>query len=178
MPCKKLLGVPPLVVAIAMLSACRSSTTPSTPTFDGNWAGTYLVGQCAVSGWQSCSGVGENNPLNLMLTQTGSTVSGTVEFPTFSMPVTGTVVNGTLSLTGHVLKSSDRLASETADLIQWGSTLDQDGLIQGTFRYKVNTTWGPGAPPYYPAFETWTSTYDAQIVRTCRTSDSTLAHCR
>jgi hypothetical protein len=170
--------IQPLAVAIAMSSACRNSTTPSTPTFDGNWAGTYVVGQCTVSGWPSCSGVGENNPLNLVLTQTGSTVSGTVEFPNFSIPVTGTVVKGTLSLTGHVLKSSDRLSSETADLMQWESTLDQSGLIQGTFRYKINTTWGPGAPPYYPAFETWTSTYDAQIVRTCRTSDSTLAHCR
>ena len=178
LPRKKLFGIQPLVVAMAISSACRSSTTPSTATFDGTWAGTYVIEQCAVSGWPSCSGVGENNSLNLLLTQTGSTVSGTVEFPDFSIPVTGTVVNGTLSLTGHVLKTSDRLASETADLIQWGSTLDQDGLIQGTFRYKLNTTWGPGAPPYYPAFETWTSTYDAQIVRTCRTSDSTLAHCR
>jgi hypothetical protein len=178
LPRKKLFAIQTLVVAIAISSACRSSTTPSTPTFDGSWAGTYVIGQCAVSGWSSCSGVGENNPLNLVLTQTGSTLSGTIEFPNFSMPVTGTVVSGTLNLTGHVLKSSDRLSTETADLMQWGSTLDQDGLIQGTFRYKINTTWGPGAPPFYPAFETWTSTYDAQIVRTCRTSDSALAHCR
>jgi hypothetical protein len=118
-------------------------------TFDGRWAGTYLIAQCAaVSGPGICSGVGEKAPMDLTLTQTGSGVSGTAHLPGLlagpSIPVSGTVVNGTLTLTGHVLASSDRFATETVDVIEWGSTLDPDGRIQGTFRYKTDTTWGLG----------------------------------
>jgi hypothetical protein len=86
--------------------------------------------------------------MDLTLTQTGSGVSGTAHLPGLlagpSIPVSGTVVNGTLTLTGHVLASSDRFATETVDVIEWGSTLDPDGRIQGTFRYKTDTTWGLG----------------------------------
>ncbi len=114
----------------------------------------------------------------LVLTQTGSGLSGTVRLADVSIPVTGAAVTGTLSLTGHAVGSSTKADVQTFDLLQWASTLDATGAQRGTLTYRVSTTWGIAVPPPYPPFETWNRTFEGHITASCRTTDSTVTTCR
>src|SRR5437899_485321 len=177
---KRLLTVRRLiVVSFISASGCGNPATPSTPPpFDGNWAGTYRIGQCVVTGWDSCDGAGTSKSLKLALTQTGSNVSGTANLTGTPIPVTGTVVNGTLALSGHVLASSTKASDVTMDLMQWASALTNDGRMQGTMRFMISTTWRIASSPFYPVGETWTETDEAEVVTACRTADVPAMPCR
>src|SRR4051812_32432972 len=98
-----------LAVLLMLSAACGAPTTPSAASFEGHWTGSYIVRDCTPVGWPSCDSVGEPigsiHPFDLSLTQDGSSVSGTLrvsDSTALTMPVTGVIVAGTLTLQGAV----------------------------------------------------------------------------
>ena len=131
------------------LGACGGgSSSPTTPTtqptpvpavnFAGSWSGTYTITACgqtgtfAVGGFCDSFSIGSVWPLRLTLTQSGSSVNGTLSQGSIVTTVTGTVDSaGRLTLNGTGTTSGFSL-----QIVGWGSSLS-GSLMVGTW----GTVW-------------------------------------
>ncbi len=81
-----------------------TSATPPTPSFAGTWAGAGQVQQCT-GNTTVCAGAGNSTaPIEFVLTQTGTAVTGsfTVNGAEPRVPITGSVASdGSLNLSGR-----------------------------------------------------------------------------
>lgn len=156
------------VAACLLTIACGGPTEPS-GSLGGRWVGTYRIQSCAVTGYPECRfDPGEPVDLELQLTQSGSDVSGSFDSSNGThVPVTGTLQAGVLVLEGSAPQMPvTRLSSDVVTISRW-TTASRDGrTLQGTFHMRLATRWGPGAAPYYPVNETWTSDRDATVTLT------------
>lgn len=106
--------------------------------FSGTWQGKFAVRQCNWVGWLWCYPFEEieTHTFTLRLSQTGNEVSGTLTILPMEIPVTGTVTNGLLELTGQ----SSRVISggtEEARLTAWSSRRDLAGSMSGSFAFVL-----------------------------------------
>src|SRR4026209_516850 len=114
-----------IVVSLMALAACGGSGSPTGPSntvdFQGIWQGTWQRTSCTETGGAqgvACNQTPTSGALRLTLTQTGTTVQGTVEVASFLLPATGSVNNnGAMSLTGQA-----HLQSATETLSNWSTT--------------------------------------------------------
>jgi hypothetical protein len=155
------------VVALAA-SACDSLTAPTPGHFTGHWTGTFIVRQCVPVGFTACEGteaVGSVHAMDLMLIQTGATVSGTLqvtEAPIYSMTVTGTVAGNVLAISGEVSDTfSNRVSFYRLRTTRWTTSVDDNGAMHGTFGLRHAWTWGIAS--MRPIGETWTLEQDAEL---------------
>ena len=162
-------------VLAATLAACGRPAEPTRPPFTGRWLGTYVVRQCTPIGWSSCDSVmqqvGSIHALDLTLTQTGLSTSGTLnvtESPTLMMLVTGAVTQNTLTITGTVTEPTlNRVSTDVVRIMEWASTVDPAGRMQGTFRFRRETLWGPGNMQH-PVGDIWTLDANAELLNVPR----------
>lgn len=163
-----------VLLSVVMVSCGGGPTTASAPPFTGHWRGSYVVRQCVPVGWPSCEVVPEQvnqvYPLDLVLTQSGSTVSGTlqvVESPVMTVPVTGTASVNALTIGGNVTNPVfNRVSTDTIRIRRWATTRDNLDNLQGTFSFHWEVLWGPASNPQRSGI--WTLDYDAELVKVVR----------
>lgn len=124
----------------------------STGPFAGNWSGTYIVERCDGSGSLQdlfCSSpvpgraggifpIGTALPITLTLTQSGSTVAGTLSLGQVTGAVTGTITNNVLTLQG-----TTTFGTSTSAILLWNSTVSGN-TMSGTSTYNVSIAGVPG----------------------------------
>jgi hypothetical protein len=121
----------PVVLTLLLSSACGGDGGPVSPGsgtgFQGQWDGTWQRTSCT----GSCGLVPASAGLRVTLSQSGSEVQGTLEFAVFLVPVTGTVNNGTLSLSGqaHQQQATGRITS-------WSTTRSGNSM-NGSFTFSI-----------------------------------------
>jgi hypothetical protein len=113
----------------------------------GNWSGRYVVERCDGTGSVQdlfCSAnrglypVGTSLPIDLALTQNGSSVSGTAHFGQVSGPVSGAVSSGgTLTLQGTAAS-----AGLTITITNWNTPINGNSITGG-----IGFNVGSGALP-------------------------------
>ena len=164
-----------MVLLSALMASCGGGpATASSPLFTGHWRGSYLVRQCLPAGWPSCEvapeQVNQVYPLDLVLTQSGSTVSGTlqvVESPVMTVPVTGTASVNALTIDGNVTNSVfNRVSTDAIRITRWATTRDNFDRLQGTFSFHWEVLWGPASNPHRS--DVWTLDYDAELLNVVR----------
>jgi Abnormal spindle-like microcephaly-assoc'd, ASPM-SPD-2-Hydin len=127
--------------------AISGTALPNTP-FAGNWSGTYIVERCDGTGSLQdllCSAnrgafpPGTSLPLTIELSQSGSSVAGTLALGQVRGVVTGVVGSaGALTLQGTL--TSGML---TAQITSW-TTRVQGTAMEGTFAYNATVSGVPG----------------------------------
>ena len=126
-----------IALVLAFIGACKgkSPTGASGANYAGTWNGTYHIDTCTatflIDSWCP-SALGSTAPLQLSLTQSGSSVTGTIAFQNVTGSVSGTVgANGVLSLSG---------TASTADghftLTAWSTTVSGTSM-SGTFTFQT-----------------------------------------
>src|ERR1044072_3513763 len=143
------------LLCFATSASSDGPTTASQPTFTGHWVGSYVVRQCLPVGWPSCDvapeHVNQTYPFDLVVTQSGSTVSGTahiIESPVMDVPVTGSTSSDAMTLTGAVTNPvRNKLSSDSIRITKWATTRDSYGNLQGTFSFHWQVVWGPASIP-------------------------------
>ncbi len=117
-------------------------------SFTGTWRGGHTVTQCNGTGSAQdliCGAargaykVGTNFIFDLTLTQTGNTVAGTANLAGPSGPVTGTVTNGVLTLTGTLRDNQGFTSVITA----WSTTISGSSM-SGSLGYSLTFSGVPG----------------------------------
>ncbi len=122
------------------------------PPFAGSWSGTYIVESCVGTGSIHdllCSApagsrpggiypVGTSLPITLILTQSGSAVSGTFALGGVRGVGTGVVANGLLTLEGTA-----RDGTLTAVITHW-STRAIGNVMDGFANYNISVSGVPG----------------------------------
>ena len=117
-------------------------------SFTGTWRGAHTVTQCNGTGSAQdliCGAargaykVGTNFIFDLTLTQTGNTVAGTANLAGPSGPVTGTVTNGVLTLTGTLRDNQGFTSVITA----WSTTISGSSM-SGSLGYSLTFSGVPG----------------------------------
>lgn len=117
-------------------------------TFTGNWTGGHVITQCNGTGSAQdliCSAargafkVGSNMRFAFDLTQSGNAVSGTGDLGGTVGPVTGTVSNGVLTLSGTLRDTQGFTAVITAF-----STTFSGNTMSGTVSYTLTFSGLPG----------------------------------
>ncbi len=110
-----------------------TAPTPATPSFAGTWAGMGRLQQCTGTPVPCPPGsVGSQAPMELTLTQTGTTVSGTwtINGAEPRVPVTGSIAaDGSLNLSG---RSSPEATVDASRLTVAGTAMA--GTITYTFQ--------------------------------------------
>lgn len=123
------------------------SGTAVGPTFQGTWAGRYIVERCDGTGsvqdyFCSSRGAyppGTDLPISMTLTQTGSAVSGVLSLG----QVTG-VVNGTVTAGGTmVLQGTVTSGQSSGQLTSWATTVNGSSMT-GNFTYNASVSGIPG----------------------------------
>ena len=164
-----------LVLPSFTMFACGDSPTrASQQTFTGHWVGSYVVRQCVPVGWPSCDvapeRVNQAYPLDLVVTQSGATLWGTVHIidsPVMDVPVTGSASSDTMTLKGNVTNPVlNKLSSDSIRITRWATTRDSRDNLQGTFSFHWEVLWGGASPP--PRQGIWTLDYDAELVNVVR----------
>ena len=130
------------IVAVYILCVgCGSSSpvspTPVTPNLSGLWNGTYAVLSCNETGTAAgfCDGVGRGG--SHVFTAT-SGASGTLGIGIYSIPVTGNLDRGVLTLTGQgFILQNIQLSLNTWRATVAGSTMN------GTMTYTAISTVPP-----------------------------------
>lgn len=138
--------LPPVVVA-------PPPVTPSTPAppatpYSGRWSGTYIIDRCDGTGSvqdllcgarRGAFPTGTSLPIALDLTQSGSTVSGTISLGQITGVVTGSVrSSGLLTLSGIA-----RSGTATATLTYW-DTRALGSAMDGFFHFNATYLDIPG----------------------------------
>lgn len=118
------------------------------PTFQGNWAGRYIVERCDGTGSVQdyfCSAnrgaypVGTDLPITLSLTQNASAVTGSLSLGSVTGSVNGSVnANGTLILSGTATSGTS-----AAQLTSWATTVS-GSTMSGNFTYNASLGGIPG----------------------------------
>jgi hypothetical protein len=158
-----------LAVVAMTASACGDSLSGPTPGhYTGHWTGTFIVRQCVPVGFTACEGteaVGSVHAIDLMLIQTGATVSGTLqvtEAPINAMNVGGTISGNVLTISGEVSDTfNNRVSFYRLRTTRWTTSVDDDGAMHGAFGLRHAWTWGIAS--MRPIGETWTLEQDAEI---------------
>ena len=166
----------PLIVLLCLAAyACSDSpTTASQTMFTGHWIGSYVVRQCVPVGWPSCDvapeRLNQTYPFDLVVTQSGSTVSGTahiVDSPVMDVPVTGSASSDSMMLSGNITNPVlNKLSTDSIRITRWATTRDSRGNLQGTFSFHWQVLWGPASVP--PQQGTWSLDYDVELVNVVR----------
>jgi len=126
-----------ILAALIALTACGGSPTAPSNTVDltGVWQGTWQRTSCTETGGAqgvACNQTPTSGALRLTLTQTGTSVQGTVEVASFLIPSAGSVNNsGALSLTG-----SAHIQSATETLSNWSTTRSGTSM-SGSFTLTI-----------------------------------------
>jgi hypothetical protein len=123
------------------------SGNATAPSFAGAWSGRYIVERCDGTGsvqdyFCSSRGAfppGTDLPVSLSLTQSGSSVSGSISIGQVSGPVTGTV-NGSGTL---LLQGTARNGTLALTLSGWSTTVS-GASMSGTFVYNASIGGIPG----------------------------------
>lgn len=118
---------------VDVISAQKGVLSPAF-SFDGSWRGDYVVISCSTnSGWQCESkDSGESVTTELVFDQAGSTVTGSIRLNSYTVPLTGAITDGKLSLAGEL----DTVISgghTVYRVVNWTATRDAVGRMQGTF---------------------------------------------
>jgi hypothetical protein len=125
-----------------------AGSSVDTGSFAGSWQGQFIVRSCTPTGWIACypKANGSQSSFNLTLVQNGSTVSGTIEPPTFpnGVPVMGTVASNTMILTGS---ASTHVSGGTSSVRVTGfsATRDELGRMSGSFAYVDDVLFDTGS---------------------------------
>lgn len=131
-----------LALAIGV-SACSSNSqsnglmtsTSILPNFQGQWSGVWTRQSCSEQGaafGTFCSALAGSNPLRLTLTQSGSSVQGTLELGQLLSAVSGPISSsGALSLSG-----SGNSVLGTVNVTNWQTSIVSNTL-QGSFNFSV-----------------------------------------
>jgi len=147
----------PVVTAPPVITAAPPVTTPpvtpSTPAppatpYSGRWSGNYLIDRCDGTGSvqdllcgtrRGLYPPGTSLPITLDLTQSGSTVSGTIALGQLTGVVTGAVRStGLLTLSGAA-----RSGTGTATLTFW-DTRAVGSVMDGFFNFNATYVDVPG----------------------------------
>jgi hypothetical protein len=127
------------------------------------------------TGWPSCDGllgqVATTHSFDMTLSQDGTTASGQLnvtESPILTMLVTGTISQQILTIAGTAIDPTlNRLSTDAVRITAWSTTVDGSGQMQGTFRFRDETLWGP-ANMGHPVGATWTQDVSAELVNVRR----------
>lgn len=125
-----------------------SGTAIASSSFSGTWSGSYVVERCDGTGSVQdilCSAnrgaypVGTVLPISMSLSQTGSSVTGTVSFGSVTGVVTGSVDGGG----GLTLRGTATSGSLSLVITSW-STRIQGTSMQGNVSYNATAVGVPG----------------------------------
>lgn len=123
------------------------SGNATAPAFAGSWSGRYVVERCDGTGsvqdyFCSARGFyppGTDLPMSLSLTQSGTSVSGTLSLGS----VTG-VVNGTVTGSGTLVLQGTVRSGQTSGTLSGWSTTASGASMSGAFSYDAAFTGIPG----------------------------------
>ena len=126
------------LVLVLCFSGCGGSGSPNTPTpvtpvvnFVGTWSGQYTISACGhVGDWPPCHDFFEGSvaPMTLTLSQTGSSVSGTLTQGNLITSVTGSVSNDNhLVLSGSTTTAAGGLPATYA-IMGWDTQLNGNNM--------------------------------------------------
>jgi hypothetical protein len=142
-----------LAVALACMAAlgCDNNSGPSSvetaAQVQGTWTGEYTVSACndqAAPGF--CGGfvpVGTVLPVQLVLTQSGQQLSGTINLGAFLVPVSGTINGSRIVLAGSGTVPIESL-STTVTLSNWNTSVSGSNMT-GTWRTTFAIAGIPGS---------------------------------
>jgi hypothetical protein len=126
------------VILTLLCFACGGDGGPVSPgsetSFQGQWDGTWQRTSCTETGGAqgiACSQTPTSGGLRVTLSQSGTEVQGTLEFAIFIVPVTGTVNQGTLSLSGQAHSQT-----ATGRITAW-STTRSGNTMSGSFTFSI-----------------------------------------
>lgn len=135
--------IAPLVLSLALAGCGGSPTAPSAPNFQGAWSGIWLLQSCTETGVASgnfCKGLAGSGPLSVSLTQSGSSVQGSLNLGSLQTPVSGPIgASGILTLTGQATTSLGTLTLQS-----WHSTVSTTMAGDFAFTIDVPITIGIG----------------------------------
>jgi phage protein U len=117
-----------------IVRASRTAPTPLITTFAGHWLGQWVVRSCSTAGSPFCYPFDSGYTLHfeLILAQSGTSVTGTLVLPRDQIPVTGAAAGSTLTLAGSLQDASN---GRSVRLVDWSSTADKVGRMTGTFSF-------------------------------------------
>jgi len=120
--------------SVDVVSASRGTLSPPA-SFSGTWRGEHVVQSCTPVGWLECYTLvpGTAYPIEVTLSQQGTSVSGAVLLGSYTVPVSGTVSSGTVSLTGS-LDAPVSGGHVTTRIVSWAATRDAVGRMHGSFQ--------------------------------------------
>jgi phage protein U len=120
--------------ATEIVQANRTAPTPLITTFAGHWLGQWIVRSCSTPGSLFCYPYEPGYTLHfeLILAQSGTSVTGTLVLPRDQVPVTGAAVGSTLTLAGSLQAASN---GRNVRLVDWSSTADKVGRMTGAFSF-------------------------------------------
>jgi len=116
---------------------------PTQTTVQGTWVGSSLVRSCTYTGYRECPSL--QRLFRLSMTQTGSLVSGNLEFDAqerFGVPVRGTFTSSVLTLDGAVARPTALGGVYQLRLLTWTSRSDAFGRMTGSFTYEEQLDQG------------------------------------
>jgi hypothetical protein len=139
--------------AAGRVTGARKLASSVRAGFGGVWRGWIAVRECSTIGWTQCSPVPSNivHPLELTLTQQGSTVSGTLRVSGGVLAqVEGTIDGQSVSLQGE---TSNPSAAMTEVRVLRPTTLARDALgrLNGTLSFHIEWRPTPGSSWTYRA---------------------------
>jgi hypothetical protein len=116
-----------------VVTACGGGPTApsSTVDFQGIWQGNWQKASCTDTVQnQACSATPQSGVIRLTLTQSGTSVQGTVEVDSLLIPASGSVsANGALSLAGSAHVQAN--APGTFTLSNWSTTRSSNSTTGG-----------------------------------------------
>ena len=129
-----------------VVSASRGTLSPQA-SFNGTWRGEHVVQACTPTGWLECHTLvpGTAYPIEVTLSQQGVGVSGSVLLGSYTVPVSGTVSGGTVSLTGS-LDAAVSGGHVITRIVSWSATRDAVGRMRGALAFVEETRLG-ALPP-------------------------------
>lgn len=139
---------PPTTTTVVLPPAAPPAPAPPATPFSGRWAGNYVIDRCDGTGSvqdllcgarRGAFPIGTSLPIDLHLTQTGSTVSGTLSLGQITGVVSGAIrSSGLLTLTGVA-----RSGTATATLTYW-DTAASGNTMNGYFNFNATYVDIPG----------------------------------
>ena len=123
-----------LLVLFGPLAACGGSPTGPSSGVQGVWSGSWARTSCTETASAGLCGLTpQSGSLRLTLTQSGTSVSGTLDVNLFTMPVTGSVgSDGALTLSGQT-----RAQGVTVVLTTWSTTRNGTAM-SGSFSVNIS----------------------------------------
>jgi hypothetical protein len=142
-----------LAVALACMAApaCDNNSGPSSvetvAQVQGTWSGDYTVSGCndqSIPGFCSeAAPVGTVAPVQIVLTQSGQQLSGTVDLGDLPIPVSGTINGSRIVLSGSTTVPIEDF-SATVTLSNWNTAVSGSNMT-GTWRMTISVAGFPGS---------------------------------